>query len=138
MNTTAKIISLFEQIETPKEWEDVFMAARIIHENFNKQQRIMRNNKIKEEERQKNAALKAQWKEGDRVKFYARKYYINCMGVIIKRNPKRAKVQVYVGRKGVWSIPYQHLNKIIDKNEILQLTIEKMGGKEMMATIINV
>lgn len=128
MQKIAKIISLFEQIETPKEWEDVFLAARITHENFNKQQRIMRNNKIKEEERQKNAALKAQWKEGDRVKFYARLYYTNCMGVIIKRNPKYVKVQVYVGHKGVWSIPYQQLTKIVDNKEIAELAIGKMEG----------
>lgn len=125
MKTIAKIIRLLEQVETSNEWEDVFIAARIAHDNFNKQQRIMRNNKIKEE-RQKNNILKAQWKEGDRVKFYARKYYINCMGVIIKRNPKRAKVQVYVGRKGVWSIPYQQLIKIVEKDDITQLAVGKM------------
>jgi transcription antitermination factor NusG len=125
----AKIISLFEQIETPKEWEDVFLAARITHENFNKQQRIMRNNKIKEEERQKNAALKAQWKEGDRVKFRSTRYWETCMGVIIKRNPKRAKIQVHVGKiKGVWAVPYGNLTKIVDNKEIAELAIGKMEG----------
>ena len=68
MKTTAKIIRLLEKIETPQESEDVFFAARLVHENFNKQQRILRNNTIKKEERQKNNLLKSQWKEGDRVK----------------------------------------------------------------------
>jgi hypothetical protein len=150
MSTTAKIIRLFEQIETPKEWEDVFMAARLVHENFNKQQRIMRNNKIKEEERQKNEALKAQWKEGDRVKFRSTRYWetsitsgcrcktpsqktlrgrISCMGVIVKRNPKHAKIQVHVGKvKGVWAVPYGNLTKIVDNKEIAELAIGKMEG----------
>jgi hypothetical protein len=129
MSTTAKIIRLFEQIETPKEWEDVFMAARLVHENFNKQQRIMRNNKIKEEERQKNEALKAQWKEGDRVKFRSTRYWEICMGVIVKRNPKCAKIQVHVGKvKGVWAVPYGNLTKIVDNKEIAELAIGKMEG----------
>jgi glycerol-3-phosphate cytidylyltransferase-like family protein len=126
----AKIISLFEQIETPKEWEDVFMAARITHENFNKQQRTMRQNARKAELRKMAEVAKARWKEGDRVKFYAKgPPQIVHMGIIIKRNPKRAQVKVFAGLvKGVWAIPYQHLIKITSQEDITQLAIGKMEG----------
>ena len=126
MKTIAKIIRLLEQIETIEEWEDVFFSARLAHDNFNKQQRILRNNKIKMEERQKNKALKAQWKEGDRVYFFHN--YTRCLGVITKRNPKRAKIQIYVGIKGNWAIAYGQLIKITEPKDIIELTIGKMEG----------
>lgn len=133
MNTTAKIIRLFEQIETPKEWEDVFLAARIVHENFNKQQRIMARNTRKAEERKLAKAVKDQWKEGDRVKFYATNIKSSPnkvhMGIIIKRNPKRAKVKVMAGLvKGVWDVPYQHLKRITSQEDLTELAIGKMEG----------
>lgn len=129
MKTIAKIIRELEKVNTPEEWNDVYRAVNIIHGNFDKQQRIMRQNARKAELRKMAEVAKAQWKEGDRVKFYARKYYINCMGVIIKRNPKRAKIQVYVGKiKGVWAVPYGNLTKIVDNKEIAELAIGKMEG----------
>lgn len=132
MNTTVKIIRLLEQIETPKEWEDVFMAARITHENFNKQQRIMARDTRKAEERKLAKAVKDQWKEGDRVKFYATNIKANNlvhMGIIIKRNPKRAKVKVLSGLvKGVWDVPYQHLKRITSQEDMTELAIGKMEG----------
>jgi len=73
--------------------------------------------------------LKGTWEIGDRVKFNptAIKYPKTCLGVIIKTNPKRAKVQVYVGDiKGIWCVPYRHLMKITTKHELMLLTIGKM------------
>ena len=72
---------------------------------------------------------KDKYKVGNRVKFqpYSNKYPKTCLGIIIKMNPKRAKIKVYVGDSlGIWMVPYLHLDHITTKHEITLLTIGKM------------
>jgi hypothetical protein len=81
--------------------------------------------------------MKAKWKVGDKVKFYHGTTL--CLGIIAKVKTKRVLVDTYAGDPNLtYDVPFKFLTHITDKNEILQLTIGKMGGKEMMATIINV
>jgi len=128
VNTISKITRELEKITTEKEWQEVFLFSNIAHDNFRRGQLEMQKNIRKAEERQKNEALKAQWRDGERVSFYSVRFRERCLGVITKRNPKRARVQVYVGTcNGEWSVPYRHLNKMVDINEIKQLTIGKMS-----------
>ena len=55
---------------------------------------------------------------------------VKCLGFLIKRNPKRAKVNVVIGSIiGVWSVPYYHLF-LADKEERILLTVHKLKGSE--------
>ena len=129
MKTTAKIERLLKQINTLEEWNVVCPMLTSYRREWVLNERIKRMQKIKEENRQIAEAIRAEWKIGDRVKFTptSARHYQTCLGVIIKRNPKRAKVQVYVGQThGIWMVPYKHLTKIIDKQEITLLAVGKM------------
>jgi len=57
------------------------------------------------------------------------KYAGKKIGIIIKLNPKRAKINVGVGNpRGVWIVPYSYLEKA-SKEEIFQLSIAKLSEK---------
>ena len=103
-------------------------GARILSDKISKdaeknyKQRVRDNNRRKRENKKK----RTEFSDDDAVGFTnnGERY----LGFIIKRNPKRAKVYVLVGKIiGTWTCHYSYLSPVT-KEEKLLLTIAKMKG----------
>ena len=91
-------------------------------EEKNYKQRVRDNNRRKRENKNK----RNEFSDRDAIGFSHKGE--RHLGFIIKRNPKRAKVNVLVGKIiGTWTCPYSALSPVT-KEEKLLLTIAKMKG----------
>ena len=102
--------------------------ARILRDKISKdweknyKQRVRDDNRRKRENKKK----RTEFSDGDAIGFShnGERY----LGFIIKRNPKRAKVNVLVGKIiGPWTCHYRTLSPVT-KEEKLLLTLAKMKG----------
>ncbi len=119
MQTIKKVDRILDNIDSGVEWEEITSHVQWKY----KQWQIMQRRRIEREERIK---LRSKWHVGQRVKFQDKG---SCrMGVIIKCNPKRAKIQTYVGQPkgGIWNVPYRFLVPITTKEDMQKLAIGKL------------
>ena len=102
--------------------------ARILSDKISKdweknyKQRVRDDNRRKRENKKK----RTEFSDGDAIGFShnGERY----LGFIIKRNPKRAKVNVLVGKIiGTWTCHYSYLSPVTKEEKIL-LTLEKLKG----------
>jgi len=129
VKTIAKIERILKDVDTAGDWQVIQQQVNYYRQQWNIKQQ-------KEKSRQEYLAMKAEWKLGDRVKFTHGETL--CLGIITKVKTKRVVVDVYTGKPNIsFDVPFQYLKRITTKNELMLLTIGKMGGTEMMATIIN-
>lgn len=116
MKTITKLNKILSTVSTQEEWNE-------INHIFVQHQRNWRKNVA----HQAYLEQKNKWKVGDAVTFHSSRPDIGkCAGIITKRNPKRAKIHVYVGKvKGVWDVPYSMLQSAT-KDDITSISIGKL------------
>ena len=102
--------------------------ARILSDKISKdweknyKQRVRDDNRRKRENKKK----RTEFSDDDAVGFSHKGK--RQLGFIIKRNPKRAKVNVLVGKIiGTWTCHYSYLSPVTKEEKIL-LTLEKLKG----------
>jgi hypothetical protein len=106
----ARLKKALETIETQEEWDKVKTIV-------NRQYSIY----VKD-------STKNKYHIGDRVTFrnMSGNFAGKKIGIIIKTNPKRAKVNVVVGApKGIWFVPYQNLQFAV-KDDVTLMAVERM------------
>jgi hypothetical protein len=101
---------ILESIETQEEWDKVRINVNRHYQSY-----------VKDSQKNK-------YHIGDRVVFRntSGNYAGKKIGIIIKTNPKRAKVNVVVGMpKGIWFVPYQNL-QFAAKDDVTLMAVERM------------
>ena len=97
-----RIKSLLSRLETQEQWDEVKSNVSKYYQKWTQTFKI-----------------------GEKVYFYYNHDFYG--GVIKKLNPKRAKVQIYVGAKNAeWSVPYQILHHA-RKEEELKIAVGKLS-----------
>ena len=111
MKQNYKITKIVKDINIEDDWNDVFYTVNKYYDKWHK----INKPPI--------------FAIGDKVSFLARKTGTHSgkhLGVVTKLNPKRAKVEVTIGKAcGTWSIPYPMLTTVT-KEELTELAIKKL------------
>jgi hypothetical protein len=103
-------------------------GAKILRDKISKDEEKNYKQRVRDDNRRKreNKKKRTEFSDGDAVGFTnnGKRY----LGFIIKRNPKRAKVYVLVGKiTGTWTCHYNTLSPVTKEEKIL-LTLEKLKG----------
>ena len=103
-------------------------GAKILRDKISKDEEKNYKQRVRDDNRRKreNKKKRTEFSDGDAIGFShnGERY----LGFIIKRNPKRAKVNVLVGKIiGPWTCHYRTLS-LVTKEEKILLTLEKLKG----------
>ena len=112
MNTIKKIERMVASIDTPEEWAQ-------LEEVLAKYQKKWK------------LGAKESFTTGEVVSFISNHHRYNGkhIGILKKKNPKKASVSVQVGEcRGTWTVPYSHLRKAT-QDDMVTMSVAKMKGK---------